>query len=229
MANENLSPLAGLPAPESLLIDVSALERAYYELQPDPANPRHAVAFGTSGHRGTSTQQTFNEAHILAITQAICEYRAAAGITGPVLVGKDTHALSRAAEKTALEVLAANHVEAVIQDQDGYTPTPSVSHAILTWNRGRSAQIADGIVITPSHNPPADGGFKYNPPEGGPADTTVTGKIQARANELLRAGNQGVRRMAAADALKAPTTRTANFVQPYVDDLANVIDRGRRP
>ncbi|MCU1327325.1 MAG: pgm, partial [Bryobacterales bacterium] len=224
MPNETLNPLAGLPAPPSLLIDVAALERAYYQLTPDPGDPRHAVAFGTSGHRGTSTERTFNEAHILAITQAICEYRAAEGITGPVLVGKDTHALSDAAQRTALEVLAANSVEAVIQAGDGYTPTPAISHAILAWNRGRTDGKADGIIITPSHNPPADGGFKYNPPEGGPADTKTTGKIQARANALLKGGNREVRRIPYEAALKAATTHERDYVEPYVADLGSVID-----
>lgn len=224
MPNESLHPLAGLPAPASLLIDVARLQRDYFELQPDPSNERHAVSFGTSGHRGTSTERTFNEAHILAITQAICEYRTAAGISGPVLMGKDTHLLSDAAQRTALEVLAANRVPAVIQAGDGYTPTPAISHAILTYNRGRTESRADGIIITPSHNPPGDGGFKYNPPEGGPADTKITGAIQNRANALLRNGNREVRRLPYAQALQADTTRHGDFVQPYVDDLGNVID-----
>src|SRR4051812_38061159 len=177
-----LSPLAGKPAPKELLIDVTALERAYYDRSPDMGDKRQLVSFGTSGHRGTSLDATFTDAHIAAITQAICEYRKAQGIDGPVMMGKDTHALSRPAERTALEVLAANGVETLIQRDDGFTPTPVISHAILTYNRGRSDGLADGIIITPSHNPPADGGFKYNPPNGGPADTDVTDRVQNRAN-----------------------------------------------
>lgn len=220
----NADPRAGLPAPTSLLIDVAQLERDYYTLIPDPANPRHAVSFGTSGHRGTSSAYTFNEPHILAITQAICEYRAKAGITGPVLMGKDTHALSDAAQRTALRVLAANKVQTVIQANDGFAPTPAISHAILAWNRGRTQDLADGIVITPSHNPPADGGFKYNPPEGGPADTDITGAIQRRANELMAGNNAGVQTVTYEEALAAPTTTHGDFVGPYVEDLGNVID-----
>ena len=202
----SLSPLAGKPAPASLLIDVAKLLADYHDKKPDVANPLQLVAFGTSGHRGTSLDGTFTESHIVAITQAICEYRAAAKITGPLYLGKDTHALSAVAEQTALEVLAANGVTAIIQENDGFTPTPVISYAILTHNRGKRDGLADGIVITPSHNPPADGGFKYNPPNGGPADTDITDAVQKRANELLRANNAGVKRMPFAQALKASTT-----------------------
>ena len=183
-----LSPLAGKPAPEDILIDVTALERAYYERQPDPENATQRVAFGTSGHRGTPGAASFTEAHILAITQAICDYRAQKGTTGPLFMGKDTHALSAPAQRTALEVLAANGVQTVIQPDGGFTPTPVISRAILVYNRGRTEALGDGIVITPSHNPPEDGGFKYNPPDGGPADTDVTKWVQDRANDLLRGG-----------------------------------------
>ncbi|MBV9129281.1 MAG: phosphoglucomutase, alpha-D-glucose phosphate-specific, partial [Verrucomicrobia bacterium] len=183
-------PSAGKPASKDLLIDVSRLEAAFYEKKPDPADPNQLVSFGTSGHRGTSSNATFTEAHILAITQAICEYRRDQGITGPLFMGKDTHALSRPAERVALEVLAANGMETFIQRNDGFTPTPVISHSILGYNRGRSEEFGDGIVVTPSHNPPTDGGFKYNPPNGGPADTEVTDWIQNRANELLRGDNK---------------------------------------
>lgn len=217
-------PLAGKPAPEELLINVSALEQAYYDNQPDLEDPRQKVSFGTSGHRGTSFDSTFTEAHILAITQAVCEYRQAQGIDGPLYIGKDTHAVSASAQRTALEVLAANGVETVIQESDGFTPTPVISRAILVYNRDRSAGLADGIVITPSHNPPTDGGFKYNPPTGGPADTDITRWVQDRANELLKAGNQDVKRMTYEQALKADTTHEEDLMMPYVADLANVID-----
>jgi phosphoglucomutase len=217
-------PLAGKPAPKALLIDVSRLEAAFYDAKPDPTDPNQLVSFGTSGHRGTSLNATFTETHILAITQAICEYRRNRGITGPLFMGKDTHALSRPAERVALEVLAANDVEIFIQRDDGFTPTPVISRAILTHNRDRSDSLADGIVITPSHNPPSDGGFKYNPPNGGPADTDVTDWIQNRANDLLRAGNRGVQRIGFDAALKASTTHSQDFVTPYVEELANVID-----
>jgi phosphoglucomutase len=217
-------PNAGKPAPKDLLIDVSRLEAAFYEEKPNLADPTQLVSFGTSGHRGTSTNATFTEAHILAITQAITEYRRGQGISGPLFMGKDTHALSRPAERIALEVLAGNGIETYIQRDDGFTPTPVVSHSILGYNRGRSEGLADGIVVTPSHNPPTDGGFKYNPPNGGPADTDVTDWIQNRANELLRGGNKGVQRIAFEAALKASTTHLENFVTAYVKDLANVID-----
>jgi phosphoglucomutase len=217
-------PLAGKPAPKELLIDVGRLEAAFYEAQPDPSDPNQLVSFGTSGHRGTSLNATFTQAHIWAITQAICEYRQRQGFSGPLFMGKDTHALSRPAERAALEVLAANGVPTVLQAGDGFTPTPVISRAILGHNRGRREGLADGVVITPSHNPPPDGGFKYNAPNGGPADTDVTDQIQARANELLRAGNKGVRRLGFEAALKAPSTRAQDFVGPYVEDLASVID-----
>jgi phosphoglucomutase len=217
-------PLAGKSAPKDLLIDVNRIEEAFYASKPDPSDPNQLVSFGTSGHRGTSSNATFTEAHILAITQAICEYRHNQGITGPLFMGKDTHALSRPAERVALEVLAANRVETFIQRGDGFTPTPVISRAILTHNQGRSDHFADGIVITPSHNPPTDGGIKYNPPNGGPADTDVTDWMQKRANELLRSGNSAVPRVGWDAALKAPTTHEHDFVTPYVEDLANVID-----
>jgi phosphoglucomutase len=218
------SPLAGKPAPKELLVDVSRLVREYHARSPDPADPAQLVSFGTSGHRGTSLKGSFNEAHILATTQAICEWRSRAGTDGPLFLGKDTHALSGPAERTALEVLAANGVETVLQERDGVTPTPAISRAILAHNRGRKGRLADGIVVTPSHNPPEDGGFKYNPPNGGPADTDVTGWVQDRANALLRAGNAGVRRIPWERALAAPTTRPEDLVLPYVRDLANVVD-----
>jgi phosphoglucomutase len=217
-------PLAGQPAPKDLLIDVSELEEAFYASKPDLTDPNQLVSFGTSGHRGTSSNGTFTEAHILAMTQAICEYRRNQGVTGPLFMGKDTHALSRPAERVALEVLAANGVETFIQGDDGFTPTPVISHAILTYNQGRSEGLADGIVVTPSHNPPTDGGFKYNLTNGGPADTDVTDAIQNRANELLRDGNRTVRRIDFEASLKASTTHVQDFVMPYVQNLANVID-----
>jgi len=219
-----LSPLAGKPAPKSLLIDPARLEREFYARRPDPSNPLELVSFGTSGHRGSPLEGSFNEAHILAITQAICEYRGAQGVTGPLYMGRDTHAVSGPAQRAALEVLAANGVETVIQPEDGVTPTPAVSRAILAHNRGRTERLADGIVVTPSHNPPEDGGFKYNPTNGGPADSDVTGWIQARANTLLREGNAAVRRVPAEAALRAGTTHAVDFIAPYVEDLANVID-----
>ena len=220
----HLSPLAGLPAPKDLLVDLAQLERSYYERRPDLSDPQQLVSFGTSGHRGTSLKGTFTEAHILAITQAICDYRRAQRFDGPLFMGKDTHALSAPAQRTALEVLAANRVETVIQRNDGVTPTPVISRAILVYNRERKEHLADGIVITPSHNPPRDGGFKYNPPNGGPADTDITKWVETRANELLRAGNAGVQRVAYATALAAATTHQDDFVLPYVKDLGNVID-----
>ncbi len=217
-------PLAGQPAPAELLIDVAALERAYYERQPDLDDPAQQVSFGTSGHRGSSLDGAFNEAHILAVTQAICEYRQAQGIDGPLFMGKDSHALSSPAQRNALEVLAANGVETVLQQADGVTPTPVISRAILAYNQNRIAHLADGIVITPSHNPPRDGGFKYNPPNGGPADTDITGWVQDRANQLLRDGNRDVKRVTIEAAMKAATTHEDDFIAPYVDDLAAVID-----
>ncbi len=210
--------------PKNLLVDLGKLERDYYDRKPDLNDPQQLVSFGTSGHRGSSLKGTFNEAHILAITQAICEYRHAHAIDGPLFMGKDTHALSGPAQRTALEVLAANGVDTVIQQNDGVTPTPVISRAIIVYNRGRKERLSDGIVITPSHNPPADGGFKYNPPNGGPADTDITKWVENRANELLRAGNSGVRRIAYEKAFSAATTKQDDFVMPYVRDLGNVID-----
>jgi len=220
----HISPLAGKPAPKDMLINVDELNRQYLERQPDLSDPTQMVSFGTSGHRGTPFKGTFTEAHILATTQAICEYRRMQGIDGPLLMGKDTHAVSAPAQKTALEVLAANGVETMIQHNDGVTATPVVSHAILVYNRGRKDHLADGIVITPSHNPPEDGGFKYNPPNGGPADTDVTKWVQDRANDLLRANNAGVKRLAYSRAIKAATTHETDFVLPYIQDLKNTVD-----
>src|SRR6266446_1152707 len=205
-------PLAGKPAPREMLVDLELLRRRYFE-KPDPADPQQRVSFGTSGHRGSSLRGSFNEAHILAIAQATCEYRKAQGTTGPLFLGADTHALSGPARRTALEVLAANGVEVLHAREGEWTPTPVVSRAILAWNSGRKEGLADGIVITPSHNPPEDGGIKYNPPSGGPADTGTTGWIEKRANELLAAP---VRR---ADPARAPSLRVHDFVSPYVKDL----------
>ncbi len=219
-----LHPLAGKPPPLALLTNIPYLISAYYTQQPDPAVAANLVAFGTSGHRGTSTENSFNEQHILAICQAICEHRRAKGITGPLYLGMDTHALSEAALSTAIEVFAANGTDIMIQPGRGYTPTPAISHAILTHNRGRTTGLADGVVITPSHNPPTDGGFKYNPPEGGPADTAITQQIQQRANDLLAAGLAGVQRMNLTRALKADTTHAHDYIIPYVTDLANMVD-----
>jgi phosphoglucomutase len=220
----SVSPLAGKPAPADLLIDVARLEREYHERRPDLGNPEQLVSFGTSGHRGTPLDGTFTEAHIFAVTQAICEYRAGQGITGPLFLGKDTHAISGPAQRTALEVFAANGVEVCVQAGDGFTPTPVISHAILTYNKGRSSGLGDGVVITPSHNPPADGGYKYNPTNGGPADTDITSVIQDRANALLRANNAGVKRLPYEQAMKAATTRQYDYVTPYVNELGAVID-----
>jgi phosphoglucomutase len=214
-----ISPLAGKPAPKEILIDPAEIERRYYADQPDPDNPAQRVSFGTSGHRGSPLTRSFNEAHILAITQAICEYRMAHGIRGPLYLGKDTHAVSGPAQRTALEVLAANSVQTVIQRDGGFTPTPVISHAILVHNRDRAAATADGIVVTPSHNPPEDGGFKYNPPNGGPADTDITSWVEQRANALLRGGNADVKRAA-----KAMAAREEDFARGYVEDLRNVVD-----
>jgi phosphoglucomutase len=219
-----ISPLAGKPAPKELLIDPARLEREYHDRKPDAGDPLQRVNFGTSGHRGTPANGTFTEAHIAAITQAICEYRRSRGIDGPLYVGKDTHALSAPAQRTALEVLAANSVETILQRDDGVTPTPVISRAILVYNRGRKSHQADGIVITPSHNPPEDGGFKYNPPHGGPADSEAASKVQDRANELLRAGNAGVKRVPLVSAMKAATTHQEDLVLPYVQDLESVVD-----
>ncbi len=219
-----ISPLAGKPAPKEMLIDVARLEKLYYERQPDIENQNELVSFGTSGHRGSPLHGTFTESHILAITQAICDYRRGQGVDGPLYMGKDTHALSGPAQRTAIEVLAANNVDVIIQQADGVTPTPVISWAILVYNRGRGQHLADGIVITPSHNPPEDGGFKYNPTNGGPADTDVTHWVEHRANELLRAGNVGVKRVPFSKAVTAVTTHHEDLVLPYVRDLRNVVD-----
>ena len=219
-----VSPLAGKPAPQDILVDLARLEQEYYARQPDVADPTQRVSFGTSGHRGSPLHGAFTEAHILAITQAICDYRRSQGTDGPLYMGKDTHALSSPAQRTALEVLAANGVETIIQRDDGVTPTPVISRAILVYNRGRTTHLADGIVVTPSHNPPADGGFKYNPPHGGPADTDVTQWVEERANALLRGGNVGVKRLPFAAAMQAASTHQADLVLPYVNDLRHVVD-----
>ena len=221
-----LHPLAGKPAPAAVLIDVPRLEREFLERRPDPSDPRQRVKFGTSGHRGTPLDGSLTAAHIAAIAQAICDYRRAQAIDGPLYMGKDTHALSSLSQDTALEVLAANDVDTIVQRDGGFTPTPVVSRAILVRNQGRTARLADGIVITPSHNPPEDGGFKYNPPNGGPADTDVTRWIQDRANELLapRNGDGDIRRVPLSAALKASTTHQEDLVTPYVDDLNEVVD-----
>jgi phosphoglucomutase len=219
-----ISPLAGKPAPKEMLVDVADLERQYYERRPNLDEPSQMVRFGTSGHRGSPLRGSFTEAHILAITQAICDYRRSQGTDGPLYMGKDTHALSGPAQRTALEVLAANDVETVIQQNDAVTPTPVISRAILVFNRDRKAHLADGIVVTPSHNPPEDGGFKYNPPNGGPADTDVTEWVENRANELLRKRNSGVKRVALSAAMNALRTHQVDFVMPYVEDLRNVVD-----
>jgi phosphoglucomutase len=220
----SVHPRAGKPASSDQLIDVAALERAFHERLPDPRDPAQRVAFGTSGHRGSALTASFNAAHIHAITQAICEFRKAEGIDGPLFLGKDTHALSRPAERAALEVLAGNGVQVRIQYEDGFTPTPVISHAIVAANRGRTTGLADGVVVTPSHNPPEDGGIKYNPPHGGPADTDVTGWIERRANALLADTNRSVRRLTTPQALAARTTEEHDFLAPYVADLANVVD-----
>ncbi len=220
----HIDPLAGQPAPLDRLVNVPRLVSAYYTGRPDAAEPTQRVAFGTSGHRGSSFDLGFNEAHVLAITQAICEYRRQQGINGPLFIGFDTHALSEPAFASALEVLAANGVEVMISAADEYTPTPAVSHAILTYNRGRTTGLADGIVITPSHNPPDSGGFKYNPTNGGPADTQVTSWIEARANDLMASGLKGIKRIDYAAARRAATTRQHDYVGSYVNDLGSVID-----
>jgi phosphoglucomutase len=221
---ETLSPLAGKPAPPEILVDVSQLERAYYDTRPDFEDPNQLVQFGTSGHRGSSLRGSFNEAHILAITQAICDYRRMQATTGPMYLGKDTHALSAPAQMTALEVLAANGVETLIQENDGVTPTPVISRAILVYNRDRKTNLADGIVVTPSHNPPEDGGFKYNPPHGGPADTNTTRWIENRANDLLRSGNASLKRVTLGSDLEAASIHQEDFIRSYVDDLGSIVD-----
>jgi phosphoglucomutase len=220
----SVHPSAGAQIRADQLVDVVGLLDAYHDLRPDAADPAQRVSFGTSGHRGSSLARTFNEAHVLVITQAICDYRKNRGIDGPLYLGRDTHALSVPAFMTALEVLAANGVSTMIDDENGYTPTPAISHAILTHNRGRTSGLADGIVITPSHNPPEDGGFKYNPPTGGPADTEITRWIQDRANELLASGAERVRRVLFQRARQAPTTHAYDYVGVYVGDLACVVD-----
>ncbi len=222
--NNSLSPVAGKPAPKSMLVDLGRLEREYYEHQPDLADPNQRISFGTSGHRGSSLRGTFTEAHVLAIAQAICDFRRMKGTDGPLYLGKDTHALSGPAQRTALEVLAANQVWTILQRDDGVTPTPVISRAILVHNRGREQRVADGIIITPSHNPPEDGGLKYNPPNGGPADTDITHWIENRANELLKTKNSGVRRLPFGKAIKAPTSHQEDLISPYVEDLEQVLD-----
>ena len=219
-----ISPLAGKPAPPSSLIDVAKLVTAYFEMKPDPAVAAQRVIFGTSGHRGSAFDGSFNEGHVLAITQAICDYRRAHDISGPLFLGIDTHALSESACASGLEVLAANGVNVMLATNDEYTPTPAISHAILSYNRGRRAGFADGIIITPSHNPPRDGGYKYNPPNGGPADLEVTDWIEAAANRYLEGKLRGIKRMLRAKALHAPTTHRHDYLAAYVGDLASVID-----
>ena len=219
-----LSPLAGRPAPREMLADIPRLVSAYYTNKPDPENPRELVNFGTSGHRGSSLERSFNEVHILAISQAICDYRRSQGFNGPLFLGMDTHALSEPAFRTALEVFAENGVETVIQHGLGFTPTPVISHAILIQNQGEKSGLADGVVITPSHNPPSDGGFKYNPPEGGPASTETTKAIQDRANQIIKSNLEAVRRMPFERALQASTTQHHDYLQPYVQDLKNILN-----
>lgn len=219
-----IHPDAGIPVPKRNLTDVAELVSLYYQVTPNVSDPDQKVAFGTSGHRGSSLKNSFNEDHIIAIAQAICEYRAGQGITGPLFMGKDTHALSIPAEKTALQVFAANGVTVMIDHEGGFTPTPVISHAILSYNKGRTEGLADGVVITPSHNPPDNGGFKYNPPHGGPADSDATGWIADRANELLAKSNEEAKGLYYPDALEAETTVGYDFITPYVEDLANVID-----
>ncbi len=219
-----IDPAAGKPAAPSILVNVPKLVTAYYELRPDPSDPRQQVVFGTSGHRGSAFDGAFNEWHILAITQAICDYRKAQNIDGPVFLGMDTHALSEPAFASALEVLAANGVQVMLSEGTAYTPTPAVSHAILVYNRGRKSGLADGIVITPSHNPPDDGGFKYDPPHAGPANLEVTSWIESKANEFIRAALDGVKRMLFAQALQASTTKRFDYLHSYVADLEKVVD-----
>jgi len=224
MSGEKISPLAGKPAPKGILVDIDKLLAAYADIRPDPSNPAQRVAFGTSGHRGSSLDGSFNEWHILAITQAICDYRAKEGVTGPLFIGFDTHALSQPAFRNALEVLAANGVEVMTSKGGEFTPTPAISHAILVHNRGREDGLADGIVITPSHNPPDNGGFKYNPVNGGPAGTEITGWVQKQANHYIENKLAGVKRVPFAQACAAAGTRTHDYLDAYVADLVNVID-----
>src|SRR5580700_6980950 len=223
-----IDPLAGKPAPANILIDVSRLKNDYFDRKPDTANPAQLVSFGTSGHRGTSLNGSFTEAHILSITQAICEYRHSKNINGPLFMGKDTHALSEVAQQTALEVLAANQIDTIIQETTlgnrGFTPTPVISHAILTYNRDHAPAPSDGIVITPSHNPPEDGGCKYNPPDGGPADTDVTNWIERAANTFLEKDLNGLRRISYDRARRADVVHAEDFITPYVAELASVVD-----
>ena len=224
MSAEQISPLAGKPAPKDILVDIEKLMAAYADIRPDPENPSQRVAFGTSGHRGSSLAGSFNEWHILAITQAICDYRAKESVTGPLFIGFDTHALSQPAFRNALEVLAANGVEVMSSKGGEFTPTPAISHAILVHNRGRGSGLADGIVITPSHNPPDNGGFKYNPVNGGPAGTDITGWVQNQANHYLENKLSGVKRVPFVQACAAATTRTHDYLGAYVSDLVHVID-----
>jgi phosphoglucomutase len=219
-----IHPLAGKPAPKELLVDIDKLRQEYYARKPNITNSAERVSFGTSGHRGSSLRGSFNEAHVLAITQAICEYRNSQNVNGPLYIGKDTHALSGPAFMTVLEVLAANGVETMVDRVDGYTPTPVISHAILSYNRDRTSGLADGIVITPSHNPPEDGGFKYNPPHGGPADTDATRWIEDRANHLLARDLKEVKRVPYERARRAETTHRYDYVNAYVGDLGSVVD-----
>jgi phosphoglucomutase len=218
------NPAAGKPVDSKDLVNVPRLVTAYFASKPDPADPAQRVAFGTSGHRGTSLKNSFNENHILATTQAICDYRRDMGLNGPLFIGIDTHALAEPALVSAVEVFAANGVEIMIDDRGGYTPTPVISHAILSYNKGRTSGLADGVVITPSHNPPEDGGYKYNPPHGGPADTDVTGKVEKAANAFMAADMKGVARMPYERARKAPTTHLYDYIRPYVTDLGNAVD-----
>src|SRR5262245_49111348 len=218
------NPAAGKPIPPNALANIPKLVTAYFARKPDPADPAQRVAFGTSGHRGTSLKNSFNEDHILATTQAICDYRREAGLTGPLFVGIDTHALAEPALVSAVEVFAANGVDIMVDQHGGYTPTPVISHAIISYNKGRTSGLADGVVITPSHNPPEDGGYKYNPPHGGPADTDVTGKVEKQANRYMEQGLKGVARMSYDKARKSPHVHAYDYVGPYVADLANVVD-----
>jgi phosphoglucomutase len=218
------NPAAGKPVASADLVNVPRLMTAYFAGKPDPADPTQRVAFGTSGHRGTSLKNSFNENHILATTQAICDYRRETGLTGPLFVGIDTHALAEAALASTVEVFAANGVDIMIDDRGGYTPTPAISHAILTYNKGRASGLADGVVISPSHNPPDDGGYKYNPPHGGPADTDVTARVEKAANVYLQADMKGVKRLVYERARKAPTTHLHDYIRPYVADLGNIVD-----
>ena len=219
-----LHRLAGKPASRSLLVNIPRLVTSYYSRKPDVTDPAQKVTFGTSGHRGSSFKNSFNEDHVLAVSQAICQFRKSNNITGPLFMGMDTHALSEPALASALEVFAANGMTVMIQEGLGYTPTPVISHAILTYNRGQTSGLADGVVITPSHNPPDNGGFKYNPPHGGPADTETTRFIENRANDILREGNKDVRRTPFEKAISADTTHEYDYIGPYTEDLANILD-----